>query len=197
MGQNKALLPLGGSTCIERVLAVAKQISRHVTIVTNDPQPYQFLGCPFISDIYRGIGPLGGIHTALQHASTDWALILGCDLPFITTDLLRSLIGQADAYDVVVPRSEDGRFQPLCALYARSCLTEVAHLIESGEAKPRALFFRVQARVVEWSEISSLPGADFFFFDMNTPESYQQAQALSQSLFNSRQEAKNPPRRTN
>jgi len=44
MGQNKALLPLGGSTCIERVLAVAKQISRHVTIVTNDPQPYQFLG---------------------------------------------------------------------------------------------------------------------------------------------------------
>jgi molybdopterin-guanine dinucleotide biosynthesis protein A len=178
MGQNKALLPLGSYTCIERVLAVAKQISSPVTIVTNDPQPYQFLGCPFISDSYRGIGPLGGIHTVLQHCLTHWALILGCDLPFVTTDLLRYLIEQADAYDVVIPRSEDGRLQPLCALYARSCLTEVISLIESGEAKPRALFPRVRTRIVEWSEISSLPGAELLFFDMNTPESYEQARTL-------------------
>lgn len=181
MGRNKALLPLGGSTCIERVLAVARQISSPVTIVTNDPQPYQFLGCPFISDTYRGVGPLGGIHTVLQHSPTPWALILGCDLPFITVDLLRYLIHQADAYDVVVPKGADGRLQPLCALYARSALTEVVHLIESGEAKPRALFPRVNTRVVEWAEISSLPGADRFFFDMNTPESYEQAEALLQN----------------
>ncbi|MBI3949762.1 MAG: molybdenum cofactor guanylyltransferase [Acidobacteria bacterium] len=178
MGQNKALLPLGDKTCIERMLVVAKRISTNVTIVANDPQSYQFLGCPIISDIYRGTGPLGGIHAALQHSPTYWALILGCDLPFVTVDLLRYLIQQADAYDVVVPRSEDGRFQPLCALYARSCLAEVVHVIESGEAKPRALFPRVRTRIVEWSEISLLPVADLFFFDMNTPESYKQAAAF-------------------
>jgi molybdopterin-guanine dinucleotide biosynthesis protein A len=178
MGQNKALLPLSGQTCIERVLAVANHISPQVTIVTNDPQPYQFLGCPLISDTYRGIGPLGGLHAAVQHAPTHWALILACDLPFITVGLLRHLIQQADAYDAVVPRSEDGRFQPLCALYARSCLAEVVRLIESGEAKPRALFSRVKTRIVEWSEINSLPGAELFFFDMNTPESYEQAKNL-------------------
>jgi len=178
MGQNKALLPLGDQTCIERVLAVAKQISTPVTIVTNDPPPYQFLGCPIISDVYRGLGPLGGIHTILLHSPTDWALILGCDLPFVTADLLRYLIQSADDLDVVVPNSQDERLQPLCALYARRCLSEVVRLIESGEAKPRALLSRVRTRVIEWSEISSLPGAEMFFFDMNTPESHKEALAF-------------------
>jgi molybdopterin-guanine dinucleotide biosynthesis protein A len=180
MGQNKALLPLGGTTCIERVLAAAKQIALTIAIVTNDPQSYHLLGCPFISDIYRGIGPLGGIHTVLQQSPTLWALILGCDLPFITADLLRYLIQQTNGHDVVVPQDADGRLQPLCALYARSCLSPAIHLIESGETKPRALFSRVRTRVVEWSEVGSLPGAELFFFDMNTPESYQQAKALLQ-----------------
>lgn len=181
MGRSKALLPLGDQTCIERVLAVAKQISTPVTIVTNDPPPYQFLGCPIISDVYRGLGPLGGIHAALQHCSTDWALILGCDLPFVTAELLRYLIAPADGFDAVVPRSEDGRLQPLCALYRQSCVSEVVRLIESKALAPRALFPRVRTRVVEWSEVSSLPGAERFFFDMNTPESYEQARALLQT----------------
>lgn len=178
MGGNKALLPLGGQTCIERVLTVATQISPSVTIVANDANPYRFLNRPLISDMYPGIGPLGGIHAALHHCSTDWALILGCDLPFVTTPLLRYLIAQADGYDAVVPQSEDGRLQPLCALYARSCLSEVIRLIESQELAPRALFPRVRTRVVRWDELSSLPGAQWFFFDMNTPESYERAKAL-------------------
>ncbi|MCS6805050.1 MAG: molybdenum cofactor guanylyltransferase [Acidobacteriota bacterium] len=180
MGCNKALLPLGSQTCIERVLAVAMQISPSVTIVANDANSYRFLNCPLISDTYRGIGPLGGIHAALQHCQADWALILGCDLPFLTAPLLRYLIAQANDFDAIVPRSEDGRLQPLCALYARRCLSEVIRLIESKELAPRALFPRVRTRVVQWRELSSLPGAQWFFFDMNTPDSYERAKALCQ-----------------
>lgn len=178
MGQNKALLPLGDTTCIERVLAVAKQVSPLVVVVTNDPPLYEFLGCPLISDVYPGLGPLSGIHAALTHCQTDWTFILGCDLPFVTAELLRYLMAQAVHFDVLVPRSQDGRLQPLCALYARTCLGQVTRLIEVKELAPRALFPRVRTRVVEWAEISSLPGAPLFFFDMNTPESYQQARAL-------------------
>jgi molybdopterin-guanine dinucleotide biosynthesis protein A len=182
MGQNKALLPLGGVTCIERVLAVARHISTQVTVVANDPKSYEFLNCPMISDIHRGIGPLGGIHAALDHSPTRWVLILSCDVPFITTDLLRYLIAQTDSYDIIVPRSEDARLQPLCALYARSCLDEISRLIEAGDLAPRALFPRLKTRIVEWAEIHSLPGADLFFLDIDTPEHYEYARKLVDTI---------------
>jgi molybdopterin-guanine dinucleotide biosynthesis protein A len=178
MGGNKALLPLGDQLCIERVIAAARAVVPDLTLIANDPETYRFLGYPIISDAYRGIGPLGGVHTAVLNCSTACALILACDLPFITPELLRYLISEAAEYEAVVPKDAEGRLQPLCAVYGRGCLDHIIRLIESGEYKPRALFDHVRTRVIEFTELSSLPGADLFFFDMNTPESYEQAKAI-------------------
>ena len=60
MGRDKAFLTLGGSTLLERALAVARCVSQEVTIVG---QREKFAACGnVIEDVYPGQGPLAGIH---------------------------------------------------------------------------------------------------------------------------------------
>jgi molybdenum cofactor guanylyltransferase len=105
--------------------------------------------------------------------------VVACDLPFVTGELLARLASMRDeTTDAVVPLQEDGRVQPLCALYrARVCLGQVEELIREDELRPRALLSRVRARRVAFGELRDLEGSTRFFLNVNTPEDY--ARALS------------------
>src|SRR3712207_6712984 len=82
----------------------------------------------------------------------------------------------SDEVDAVVPLQDDGRVQPLCALYrARVCLVRVEEMIRARELRPRVLLSRVRARVVEFGELRDLAGSARFFLNVNTPEDYARA----------------------
>jgi len=79
-----------------------------------------------------GEGPLAGLHAGLGACPTPWLLVMACDVPFVQPDVLRS-IANARAPDLraVVPETDDGRLQPLCACYHVSALPIAeAHLCE-------------------------------------------------------------------
>jgi molybdopterin-guanine dinucleotide biosynthesis protein A len=135
---------------------------------------------PNVPDLHANWGALGGIHAAAMAATADWIIVVACDLPFVTRELferLESFIG--DAVDTVVPIQADARPQPVCALYRReTCLPEIEKLIAAGEHTPRALLAAVRTRYVEFAELNDLPGADRFFFNVNTPEDFESAREL-------------------
>jgi molybdopterin-guanine dinucleotide biosynthesis protein A len=54
-------------------------------------------------------------------------------------------------------------------------------LIAGGEHTPRALLANVKTRWVQPEELNDLPGAENFFFNMNTPEDYEQAKQICQN----------------
>src|SRR6185436_20083517 len=99
------------------------------------------------------------------------------DLPFVTRELferLASLCG--DEVDAVAPLQDDGRPQPLCALYAAArCLDAAEKLIRAGELRPRVLLQTVRTRWVTFAELSDLEGSQLFFRNLNTPADYQAA----------------------
>jgi molybdopterin-guanine dinucleotide biosynthesis protein A len=71
-----------------------------------------------IADLRPGFGAWSGLHAAVAYSRSEWALVLACDYPFVTSDLLTLLAGFASKEcDAVVPVQPDGRLQPLCALY--------------------------------------------------------------------------------
>src|SRR5262252_2215251 len=110
MGRDKARLPFRGSELVSVVAAAVARAAGNVTLIGHSE-------LPAIPDRYPGEGPLGGILTALHHTSSDWNLIVACDMPEISGVFLSELLAQAmgSHADVLLPCGPDGLEQPLCA----------------------------------------------------------------------------------
>ena len=184
MGQDKSRLMLGGQTTVERIAAAMSEVATRVRLVGGLADGrYGQIRFESVPDLAASWGPLGGIHAALDAAKAEWCIVIACDLPFVSGDLLRRLFGfrsnEAESFDAVVPIQADEYPQPLCGVYRRvPCLDAADQSIRNGEHSPRALLDRVKPRYVPFNEISDLAGASNFFFNINTPENYERAQQL-------------------
>src|SRR5580692_8319484 len=131
MGRDKAMLPYGGTTLVEHLARAVQDAARSVALI-GDPGRYSNLGYPVYPDKFSGCGPLGGIYTALSVSSTDWNLIVACDMPAVTVDVLKVLLANAQEStgDCVVATGPTREPEPLCAVYHRRCLPVLARAIE-------------------------------------------------------------------
>src|SRR5437588_13016 len=111
MGSDKSQLTLNGQTAVERI---ATELQNAVNVVSVVGPPSGAIAK--IPDIHEKWGPLGGIHAALAAATSDWCLIVACDLPFVTRELFQRLIEFGDeSTDAIVLLQDDSRPQPLCS----------------------------------------------------------------------------------
>ncbi len=179
MGRDKAWLKLGGRAMIERVIAALAPVASSLAIIANDDE-YKRLGFPVFADTHIGVGPLEAIRTALANAATRRVVLVGCDMPFVTPELFRFLLGIEGDYQAIVPVGPDDRLEPLCAVYSTEAIAPVTSLIQSGERKVSRLFNIIPTRMVAFDEIAQLRGALFFFQNINTPEEYARAVELMQ-----------------
>ena len=175
MGVDKSGLVLDGQTFIERVATALSAVTNTITVVGKRGANVQSK-LPIVFDIYEKWGALGGLHAALSACRADWAVVVACDLPFVTGELLAHLLSLRADLDVVVPVQSDGRPQPLCAIYrVDPCLKIAEKLIQSGEHRPIALLQSARARWVVFEDLANLDGANRFFDNMNTPDDYARA----------------------
>src|SRR5262249_30946390 len=102
MGTDKAWLEIDGRPMIQLVIEAVRDVCSTVSVIANESS-YERLGLPVFRDTYKGIGPLEAIRTALANSSEDRALVVACDLPFVTAELFELLIGLDGAYQAIVP----------------------------------------------------------------------------------------------
>ena len=174
MGYNKALLQIGNQTIIQRVLASLKQVTSSQLIVTNFPEEYEFLDLPMKSDILPGKGAFGGIYTGLSVSETPYCLVVACDMPFLNVDLLQYMTQIVQGYDIVIPKHSKG-YEPLCAIYAKSCTPHIEKLLKANQLRIIEIFSYVRVREVSESEIKNYDVDGWMFFNINTHEDYQHA----------------------
>ena len=171
MGTDKSRLVLDGQSFVERIARELRVVASSIRVVGNTPQTK--LNLETTPDVYPRWGALGGVHAALSACSANWALVVACDFPFVTSELFRRLASVRGDFDAVAPIQDDGIPQPLCTLYRiEPCLRIAEQLIKSGERKPVALLQSVRTRWVLFNELSKLEGAECFFDNINTPEDY-------------------------
>lgn len=175
MGEDKSRLRLGGRTFVEIAAGALAPLSGGVRVVGSRPG-VESHGLAVVRDVHEGLGALGGLHAALAACGARWAAVVSCDLPFVTAALFERLASlRGEGVDAVAPVQDDGRPQPLCALYAAArCLDVAGELIRAGELRPRVLLQTVRTRWVRFEELSDLGGSQLFFKNVNTPADYEE-----------------------
>ena len=175
MGTDKALLELEGRAFVERIAAAIRPIARSVTLVGRGGQVGDVAAIP---DLRPGLGPLAGIESALAACATEQALVVACDLPFVTTALLELLLERSALQPdtAVVPLDADGRVSPLCAVYPRSSLPLVTELLDRGERT------RFPTDLVPFADYAHLAGATELLRNVNTPADLTDAERIATGL---------------
>jgi molybdopterin-guanine dinucleotide biosynthesis protein A len=145
MGSDKALFFWHGKTVVEHLDRMVANVAGSSTLVGH-PERYLHLGLPCLPDLRPGCGPLSGLETALSATNADWNLILSCDIPEITAELLESLFIYAIAgnTDVTIVRDGSGELQPLCAVYHRRCVLPVRLALDRNELRLLDVVHRLQ-----------------------------------------------------
>lgn len=170
MGTDKSQLLIDGQTFAERIANTLQKVTDSVIVVGR---LLDNSSLPSVPDVYPQWGALGGLHAALTASSREWAIVVACDLPFVTSELFLHLANQRLDHDAVVPIQPDQRPQPLAALYrVEVCRRRATELIEAGHRRPLDLLDAVNTRWVAFDEIRNLEQAERFFVNINTPEDY-------------------------
>ncbi len=120
MGHPKHLIKgKNGLTWVENTVQLLQPLTRDIVLSGVGTVPDSLQSLQRISDVPEAKGPLTGILAAMRwHPDSCW-LLLACDMPNISMDALKWLLGNrsADSWGTVPKLKKNGFVEPLLALY--------------------------------------------------------------------------------
>jgi molybdopterin-guanine dinucleotide biosynthesis protein A len=174
MGRDKATIRIGENSLISHTYAVAKKVFTNIMVVSSLHKSIDGISARIVHDVLPIPGSLTGIATALLNADTPYVFVLGCDMPFLTHTAILYTVEQAGGEHLIIPRTEDG-FEPLHAVYHRSCLSPVLTFLERGHMKITDLFAFFCLRTLPPSPVFFNDGVSVFT-NVNTMEDLSRAE---------------------
>ncbi len=184
MGRDKARLVLGGVSLLERTAGAAREVAPDVLVVGRPrPPDWPLEGVRFVEDEVPGVGPIGGLLTALrQHAAPvpgGSVLAVACDMPRLTSGALRWLQDAASGRhlrDGLVVEN-GGQVEPLFAIYTAACLPLVERQIAAGRRSLQALI-----AAGRFEHLGAPPEIAPALRNVNTPEEFAHVDHLLQRV---------------
>ena len=135
-GNVKGLLKIKNITFLEKIQETLNDFSS-IYLSINDKfskeqkQNFENMGFKIIEDIYKEIGPLGGIYSSLLNCKEEYLFITACDMPFITKNSIEVLCNKVDKNtDGVVFYDKNNKLYPLGAIYSKNVLPIIEEMIE-------------------------------------------------------------------
>lgn len=179
-GRNKAFLEVGGRTILDRLIAILKPLFGEILLVTREPELYRDYPVRVVQDIHAARASLTGIHAGLTYATTAFAFVVPCDLPFLRPALIQTLLSQIEIepeVDVVVPLI-DGYYEPLCAIYSKRCLPAIENQLQREEFQIKRFFSHVRVKTVAEDLLKHADERMASFFNVNTPAALKASRDL-------------------
>ncbi len=168
-GATKSNLIVDGRTVISRIMEAISSIFDEIIIVTNDPAEFSLYNDKIIvPDIFKGVGPLGGIHAALEASSSAAIFVIAGDMPLISREIIIDQISffRKSQPEVLIPRIGD-YLEPLHSIYKRSILTRIEGYIRNDNDK--AVWNFINSTLVEYFEPDDEIEAVNSFRSINSP----------------------------
>lgn len=165
-GGDKLNHPYCGKPLIVHVAEVLGRIFSEVAIIADDYTRFEYLSFPCFEDLEKNVGPLAGIMTALHYAQTPRVLAVAGDMPSLNEEFIRYLVQISADYEVTVPKYR-GEYEPLHAVYAKSCENAISDAVKRGERRIVSFFCEVRIREVSEQEIKRFANPEKIFYNIN------------------------------
>lgn len=165
-GSNKALSLYDGKSFLKHIIELIQPYTKEVVVAGFYPE-YEDIGIPVLEDKTENIGPLGGIYTALTYCTTPWILVLTCDMPLLTEEIIKEMMAIAKDQNMIGWNNDkSGGVFPL--LISKNILPNLEKAIEKKQYRVKQLF--------EWdnSLIMAIPEKwDCLFANINNQQEYK------------------------
>jgi molybdopterin-guanine dinucleotide biosynthesis protein A len=172
-GGAKVLAELGGRPLISYPLAALSAAGLEPVVVAKRKSPLPGLDCPVLREPALPSHPLCGVVAALRWGGGRPAVVLGCDMPFVTAPLLAWLAGLDG---LVVPEVND-RLQPLLARYEPAHAGSLEIALRGGRSMHDAIT-ALQPRILRERELERFGDCSRLFYNVNDPADLQVAERL-------------------
>jgi len=171
-GRNKALLQISGQTFIARIHQCLGPFFSNTIIISNDINDFGIPNTFVYPDIFKNIGPLGGIHSALVHSFDSTIFVVSCDMPFADPSVAYTLAVEyfKKEPDILVPLINNYK-EPLFAFYSKSLIPKIESIITSSEGRPINDLLKITN--TQLYELPDNPETRRCFTNINSPDDYK------------------------
>jgi molybdopterin-guanine dinucleotide biosynthesis protein A len=183
-GQDKGLLPLANKPLIKHVFDVINNmVDEKIVVVSSKVQAEKFAkvvgsDVNVLVDASAVQSPLVGASTGLEETRGEYALLLPCDTPLVSKDVLSLLFELCINKTAVIPRWPNGYIEPLQAVYRTKPALEAAkNALSEGKLDMRSVVEKLRGiRYVSTLVIQQLDPTLRTFFNVNTPLDLKKAE---------------------
>ncbi len=151
MQSEKGLVLFQEKPFIEHIIQAILPITDQIKLITATKE-YDYLPYQKIPDIISDKGPLGGIYTALTNSEIEFNLILSCDIPLISTELLTELISKHNNEAEVTVFASESKLHPLIGIYSKKVLPVIKSAIDNDQLKMMNLIAGIPHQIINIEE---------------------------------------------
>jgi molybdopterin-guanine dinucleotide biosynthesis protein A len=182
-GRPKAMALIGGRPMAQWALDALNPHFSMRGMVGNHPFVARAFGVPSRRDVMPGLGPLGGLITALEWAGEmrlRGAFVLGCDMPLVDPVLVGKILDfRGIRKGALVPASPGPLgMEPLCAAYSLDCLGPARELARSGRRSMKALLDSFDFDLIPLEDLGDPEAAAVAFTNVNTVADGMKVEAI-------------------
>jgi molybdopterin-guanine dinucleotide biosynthesis protein A len=164
-GSDKVFASLGLKPLIEHVVDLIGPLFEEIILIGHRREGLEKY--TIVEDLRPGCGPLGGILTALNAATSDSCFVFAADMPRLSREFISYMVSRMDDHDIVMPVWSKGR-EPLHAIYHRRILPTVAGLLERNDLKIFSLITKTDTLVIPEDAIRQFADPAEIFSNINT-----------------------------
>ena len=170
MGFDKSTMVLQNKKLIESTIKKLDSLFDDIIIsVDGLEKKSEFNHDKIVVDKVKGVGPLGGMISALEMAQSDRLFVIPCDMPVIDIKYISFMMKYMDDNEIILSE-KNGYFEPFPGFYSKSLIPRIEELINQNRCSIRSIFECSRTKVISESEWKKLGFSEEIFTNLNTTQ---------------------------
>lgn len=166
MGFDKQFLKLDQRRLMDSMIHKLSKEFEEIIIVTNKPDQYLGLSHKITEDIIENMGPLAGIHAGLSISSSQYALVVACDMPNLNMEYIKYMKDQIGNHGCTTRYGSS--LEPFISFYSKDIIGNIEEYLSSNRRSMHSFIGTIEFNYIEENIARQFSPNWDMFLNLNT-----------------------------